>query len=71
MDLPAEHTPVATPMPDPPSGDFMTVEQWETIFALLDGSDDEAFRLDVLNTLAITPQRKQLAKIMNLLGYVA
>lgn len=120
MDLPAEHTPVATPMPDPPSGDFMTVEQWETIFALLDGvipaiaeasmfsekahltlstseyekllergtkslleapsrdsvkeflryrpSDDEAFRLDVLNTLAITPQRKQLAKIMNLLG---
>lgn len=29
--------PVATRMPDAPSGDFMSHEQWETYYALLDG----------------------------------
>ncbi|ODA82844.1 hypothetical protein RJ55_01353 [Drechmeria coniospora] len=112
---------VATPLPDPPSDDFMSAEQWETFFALLDGIlpsisdtaattkektrlvlakdefeglldrmtsslpgsvgrddvrdhlqyrpvDDEEFRLDCLRSLAIAPQRAQLAHILHLLG---
>lgn len=119
-DLPPEHAPVATPLPDPPSGEFMSIAQWETFFALLDGvlpsitsaatstdasrlvlpkdefekaldraarslqdppskdvlkayleyrpSEDEAFRTDVLRTLSIAAQKRQLAKVLNMLG---
>ncbi|PNY27877.1 Long-chain-alcohol oxidase FAO2 [Tolypocladium capitatum] len=119
MGLSLQRAPVATPLPDPPSGDFMSTAQWETFFALLDGvlpsitsaaastdasklalpkdafekaldraarslqeppgedvlkayleyrpTEDGAFRTDVVRTLSIAPQRRQLAKVLDLL----
>lgn len=37
MDLAQEHKPVNTPLPPPPSTDFLTDAQWEIFYALLDG----------------------------------
>ncbi|KAM4054770.1 GMC oxidoreductase [Hirsutella rhossiliensis] len=36
MELPQDHKSVATPVPDPPSDDFMSKAQWDTLYALLD-----------------------------------
>ncbi|PHH69758.1 hypothetical protein CDD82_7536 [Ophiocordyceps australis] len=37
MHAPLQHQPVAVPMPSPPSNDFMSEQQWDTLFALIDG----------------------------------
>ncbi|PHH88699.1 hypothetical protein CDD83_7196 [Cordyceps sp. RAO-2017] len=37
MDIPPQHAPVATPLPEPPSGQLVSETQWDTLLALLDG----------------------------------
>lgn len=38
MEHPEEHKPVATPMPQLPSADFMSQDQWDIFYALMDGA---------------------------------
>jgi hypothetical protein len=38
MALPDDHVPVVTPLPEPPSSDFLTETQWEVLYAILDGA---------------------------------
>lgn len=122
MGLPQNHKPVATPVPDPPSGDFLSKAQWDTLWALLDAclpaivssaspctdpgerlvldhddfertldraasslrgpptrdelktfleyrpSQNANFRTDCLSSLAVAPQRAQVANVLSLLG---